>query len=307
MNKLPWMKFYVDDWSNDTSLRRCSLATRGFWIEVIAAMWRDKQCGQIQGTVAELAKIVAGSRKIVAKAIAKLASTKSADVVELEGVFTITNRRMRREWTRRENGRKRMGKLRANRRGDAGSDAEVTLSTCAAGDAPAPAMKTAECDAPVAQQVTRENPLSISLSQSNAPKTINEADLKSYAFEVANMTPGQWVDLMREAGALETARGIIETAVGNVIANGRTVQTWAGFAVTIMRAENVRPLPENTLTFARWKERKAAQAQALLDAEREREEMRVNIARPKTPEELAATRKFYAELRGQKAAAKGAA
>lgn len=47
MTKQPWMKFYPQDWRGDVSLRMCSLAARGAWIEICAIMHEAQPYGHL--------------------------------------------------------------------------------------------------------------------------------------------------------------------------------------------------------------------------------------------------------------------
>lgn len=97
--KLAWFKFKPEAWRSDPSLRMCSLAARGLWIEMLALMHEAEPRGHL---------LVQG-RSVSAKQIASLAgcSSKAADeaILELEqaGVFsktdegTIFSRRMVRD------------------------------------------------------------------------------------------------------------------------------------------------------------------------------------------------------------------
>ena len=45
--KNPWLKFYPTDWRADPSLRMCSLAARGLWIEMVGLMHEAEIRGQL--------------------------------------------------------------------------------------------------------------------------------------------------------------------------------------------------------------------------------------------------------------------
>ncbi len=48
MAKLPYMKFFVDDWLCDEKLRACSSAARGLWIDVLCLMFKNDRRGYLQ-------------------------------------------------------------------------------------------------------------------------------------------------------------------------------------------------------------------------------------------------------------------
>lgn len=110
MSKQPWFKFYPSDWRSDPALRMCSLAARGFWMEMIGIMHEATPRGHL---------LIAG-RPVPPEKLAALAGV-SAEVAfkllsELEeaGVFSrkkngvVFSRRMERDEQKarknRENG-----------------------------------------------------------------------------------------------------------------------------------------------------------------------------------------------------------
>ena len=121
MQKLPWIPFYVNDWLADRDLQRCELSTRGVWIQLLALMWQDGQSGQITGTARELARLCSCDRAEVVAAIHELKRTGTGDIQEHgEGdpVYVVQNRRMRREWKKREGSRIRKQRQRAKNSSD---------------------------------------------------------------------------------------------------------------------------------------------------------------------------------------------
>ena len=80
----------------------CSLSTRGFWHEIVGAMHELGRSGQITGTAPQLARIGRCTAAEAEDAIAELGATKAANVSERNGIFTIINRRMKREYEERE-------------------------------------------------------------------------------------------------------------------------------------------------------------------------------------------------------------
>ena len=43
--KLPYLKFYVNDWLADEALQACSLAARGLWIQLVCLMYKSEKRG----------------------------------------------------------------------------------------------------------------------------------------------------------------------------------------------------------------------------------------------------------------------
>ncbi|MFN6965150.1 MAG: hypothetical protein ACK4S4_15500, partial [Pyrinomonadaceae bacterium] len=74
-----WFKFEIPAWRNSPELRRCSLETKGFWIECIAIM-RDLGVPQIKGSVEEIARSVGCFPDEAARCIEELKRTATADV-----------------------------------------------------------------------------------------------------------------------------------------------------------------------------------------------------------------------------------
>ena len=84
----PWMKFYPSDWAADQSLRVCSLAARGLWIECMCIMHRSKDYGYL----------VLNGSPVTDAQLAALAGTSPAQIAELlaelkvAGVFSVTSK-----------------------------------------------------------------------------------------------------------------------------------------------------------------------------------------------------------------------
>jgi hypothetical protein len=104
-----WFKFEIPVWRNSPELRKCSLATRGFWIDCLAIM-RDQGKAVIKGTYDEIARSV-GCFPLEAEAsINELKHTKTADVTQINGCVMVKSRRYARELKAKE-----MNKLRVRR------------------------------------------------------------------------------------------------------------------------------------------------------------------------------------------------
>lgn len=138
--KLPALMFYTGDWLKDPQVRRCSPATRGVWVDLLCYMHEDDQCGRITGTLEQLARLCGCSEPDMNSALDELQDTGCA-TVHWNGAnvdnsvdkpvdsnppgmqkttgfsrpyanVTLTNRRMRAEWKRRQAGRERARKAR---------------------------------------------------------------------------------------------------------------------------------------------------------------------------------------------------
>jgi hypothetical protein len=107
--KYPWFKFYPTDWRADPLLRRCSLAARGLWIELVAVMHESAEYGHLDPSLTErdIALLVGAPLKTVRSALAELEMNRVFDRGE-KG--EIVSRRMVRDHAKalkdRENGKK---------------------------------------------------------------------------------------------------------------------------------------------------------------------------------------------------------
>lgn len=111
MAKKWYIQFDVNDWIGDTACIR--VASRGFWITAICAMWRLDQCGQISGTISYLAKVCICREDEARAAIEDIESFNVGDVQrENNGVITLINRRMSREFKKRQDAANRQLKHR---------------------------------------------------------------------------------------------------------------------------------------------------------------------------------------------------
>jgi hypothetical protein len=104
MTKFPAMQFYIGDWLKDPELRMCCPATRGVWIDWLCAMHELDRCGQVVGSVVQLARLGHCTTDEVASTLAEIERTKTAVVTrDSHGIVTVTNRRMRRAYEDRVN------------------------------------------------------------------------------------------------------------------------------------------------------------------------------------------------------------
>ena len=92
----PWMKFYPTDWRADPSLRMCSLAARGLWMEMLCIMHEASPYGtlRVNGrpvTDRQLSSLAGGDVEGL------LAELEDAGVFSREEDGTIFSRRMQRD------------------------------------------------------------------------------------------------------------------------------------------------------------------------------------------------------------------
>jgi len=108
-----WFKFDFKVWRTDSNLRRCSLETRGFWLEVLCVMHEADDC-QIEGSYEELGWLIGCSPEVVARCVLELKRTGTADVTLGNGNVTLVSRRLKRDVSVREQTRLRVQKSRSN-------------------------------------------------------------------------------------------------------------------------------------------------------------------------------------------------
>jgi hypothetical protein len=74
-----WFKFEYNKWRNSSELRRCSLETKGFWIELICVM-RESDADSVTGTCREIARLVGCFPDEVERCLEELRATETADI-----------------------------------------------------------------------------------------------------------------------------------------------------------------------------------------------------------------------------------
>lgn len=95
----PWFKFYPSDWQSEPSLRVCTLAARGLWIEMLCLMHKADPRGYLlladqPITESQLAGLVGRPPAEVAKLVAEL---EAARVFSRDAAGVIFSRRMCRD------------------------------------------------------------------------------------------------------------------------------------------------------------------------------------------------------------------
>jgi hypothetical protein len=108
-----WFKFEFGKWRNDSSLRRCSLETKGFWIECLCAM-REAGTSQLTGTYNEIARLVGCFPEEAARCVIELKRTETATVTLCNDEVTLKSRYMERELKAKQLTRLRVQKHREN-------------------------------------------------------------------------------------------------------------------------------------------------------------------------------------------------
>ena len=111
-NNYPWVQFHYRDWTTDSALSRCSLASRGLWIELLSCFWADK-VGRFEGTTEELSRLTRCTPEEAEMAARELIKCKVADghvhssSVECPADVLILSRRIESELNSMESDRER--------------------------------------------------------------------------------------------------------------------------------------------------------------------------------------------------------
>jgi hypothetical protein len=108
-----WFKFDFRVWRSDSELRECSLETKGFWVELLCAMY-EKDVYEITGSHERLARLLGCSTNEVARCVIELRQTNTANVTDGHGEITIKSRRLERELNARESSKLRKRKQRSH-------------------------------------------------------------------------------------------------------------------------------------------------------------------------------------------------
>jgi len=120
------MQFDVADWLSDASLSKCHPATRGIWIDAIAAMFRNGRSGILEGTPDQLVRVLRCTEPALMSAIDDLQTTGTADITIRNGNITLVNRRMYREANEREQNRLRQEHYRETKQCNGKNNGHVT-------------------------------------------------------------------------------------------------------------------------------------------------------------------------------------
>ncbi len=107
-----FMAFVVRDWLTDEQVTLLKESTRGIWMDALCRMFMDDRKGQIAGTIEDLSRLCRTSVNPMRAAIDDLKLRSAADVTERDGIVTLMNRRMRREWIGRKSARDRQKRKR---------------------------------------------------------------------------------------------------------------------------------------------------------------------------------------------------
>lgn len=107
MPKLPFIKFFPNDWLAEPTIRVCSLAARGLWMDMLSLMHLSPRRGYLLAatgsplTPEQLARMTGCSADEVTRLLAELRSSGAFSCTD-DGTNTIYSRRMVRDEGKRE-------------------------------------------------------------------------------------------------------------------------------------------------------------------------------------------------------------
>ena len=113
-----WSKFFWRDWSADKSLHPCSLAAKGFWIEMLCIMHAGTPVGHLtlNGKPATIRQMAANAYCTEKEAARYIVELEEAGVLSRTDAGTIYCRRMVRDAAASDAGREHAGKRWNNRK-----------------------------------------------------------------------------------------------------------------------------------------------------------------------------------------------
>jgi len=113
------MAWFTRDWLGDPAVSLCTPATRGIWKDLLDCMHELNRCGELSGTPEQLSRLGRCSTEELAHALDELSTRPSpeqkpaADIQTRNGIVTIINRRMKREYDDRQASNSRVLRHRA--------------------------------------------------------------------------------------------------------------------------------------------------------------------------------------------------
>lgn len=110
----PFIQWFVSDWLGDPKVSLCEPATRGILFDWLCNMHALDRTGQLTGSRETLARLGRCSDRQCAAALADLSRTNAAEISERNGLVTVVNRRMKREYLSRKAAGDRVKRHRCN-------------------------------------------------------------------------------------------------------------------------------------------------------------------------------------------------
>lgn len=109
MNKLPWFKFFPDDWITGT--REMSPQEKAAWIDLLAFMWKSDNRGSVSGTWEGIARMLGLPWLDCEIILTGMFRKNYINLTDANGIITLSSRRMEREEKHRESNRIRQKKF----------------------------------------------------------------------------------------------------------------------------------------------------------------------------------------------------
>lgn len=125
MSRLPWDKFYWQDWYSDGRLRRARASSRGIWMDLLAVMVRDNTY-YLTMTREEFSRIAFCTLEEFELFIDDGKETRFCDVTLSNNKVTVKSRRLSRKHDRRKQVAKRVKKHRSKKKSDDVTPAKQT-------------------------------------------------------------------------------------------------------------------------------------------------------------------------------------
>lgn len=111
--KLPAFQFYPGDWLKDPCLRRCSLAARGLWIDLLCLMWESQPRGVLMWTDEEIITMFgAAAADLITELLDKGVTERNKAVTKCYSSGFLVSRRMLKDEAIRAQTRARVRKSR---------------------------------------------------------------------------------------------------------------------------------------------------------------------------------------------------
>lgn len=104
----PWMKFYPRDWRGEQALRAVSMAARGLWMDCLCIMHEAKPYGHLvlNGTPLSDDTLARMTGISMDEATALMTELRQAGVLSVTGKGVVYSRRMTRDFSRAQKGKK---------------------------------------------------------------------------------------------------------------------------------------------------------------------------------------------------------
>jgi len=113
--RLPWMKFFPNDWLGDHTVTLLSPASRGIWIDLLCVMSNQPARGIVTGTVEQLARLARCSGSEMENFLHESEHGLCDTIRDGNGLVTLKNRRMLRDEKARKQTAERVARHRRNK------------------------------------------------------------------------------------------------------------------------------------------------------------------------------------------------